>query len=184
MRTTGFSSIIMSVTNASKYRQTAPAPSAPLHACFAKPQRLKSSRSIAAKKQVSFGTVDIREHNVRLGNNPSCSSGPPIALEWEARRSIVLSVDEFEVRANRRTREELVMPRHVREDILRRRGYSRKEIFYVTCENVRLRREHLKSVDKYLQRRRVVEKVQDVLSVFRRSSSSSQTQERFAIDRC
>eukprot|EP00816_Leptocylindrus_hargravesii_P002038 CAMPEP_0196816240 /NCGR_PEP_ID=MMETSP1362-20130617/54274_1 /TAXON_ID=163516 /ORGANISM="Leptocylindrus danicus, Strain CCMP1856" /LENGTH=164 /DNA_ID=CAMNT_0042193491 /DNA_START=8 /DNA_END=502 /DNA_ORIENTATION=+ len=163
----------MSVTNASKYRQTAPAPSAPLHACFAKSQRLRSSRSVAAKK-VSFGTVDIREHNVRLGNNPSCSSGPPIALEWEARRSIVLSVDEFEVRANRRTREELVMPRHVREDILRRRGYSRKELFYVTCENVRLRREHLKSVDKYLQRRRVIEKVQDVLSVFRRSSSSSQ----------
>lgn len=123
--------------------------------------------------KVSFGTVDIREHNVRLGNNPSCSSGPPIALEWEAHKSVVLSVDEYEGRANhRRTREELIIPRRAREEILRRRGYSRKDMFYVISENLCLQREHLKSFDKYTQRRKVVQKVHDVLSVFRCSLSS------------
>merc|ERR1712238_242161 len=31
---------------------------------------------------VSFKAVEIREYDRAIGDNPSCSSGPPIALDW------------------------------------------------------------------------------------------------------
>lgn len=124
---------------------------------------------------VSFGTVVIREHRLCLGNNPACSSGPPTAIEWKTHRSLKLSVDEYEdlihtSTIERRSRKDLVMPRKVREEMLRRRGYSRKEILHATQENVRLQREHLKSRERYMVRKKVVGLVQGALSIFRRSN--------------
>ena len=127
-----------------------------------------------ADRRVSFGTVVIREHRLCLGNNPACSSGPPTAIEWKPQRSLKLSVDEYESHTSsieRRSRDELVMPRRVREEMLRRRGYSRREIFTVTQENARLQQERMKSMEKYARRKKVEDRVQGALSIFRRSNS-------------
>ena len=37
------------------------------------------------KKQISFGTIQIREHALACGNNPSVSYGTPISLDWLSR---------------------------------------------------------------------------------------------------
>lgn len=42
------------------------------------PSLASSSYSTSSWKNVSFGTVHIREYDRAIGDNPSCSSGPPI----------------------------------------------------------------------------------------------------------
>ena len=34
------------------------------------------------KKSVSFSVVEIRRYPITLGDNPSCSNGPPVQIDW------------------------------------------------------------------------------------------------------
>ena len=49
-----------------------------------------------AERSVSFGEVEIREHEVILGDNPAVSGGPPVTIDWSAVSSRKLSVDEHQ----------------------------------------------------------------------------------------
>jgi hypothetical protein len=64
----------------------------------------------ALKKSVSFSTIQLREHEMILGDSvPSC--GAPITIEWEARSESLLQVDQYESdRPERRHRREMVIP--------------------------------------------------------------------------
>lgn len=56
-----------------------------------------SSRSL--KGNVSFSNLSIREYNVEIGDNPSCSYGVPISLGWdyeEHHESLALSDDDWD----------------------------------------------------------------------------------------
>lgn len=78
---------------------------------------------------VSWGTIEIHSHVIVLGDNPSVSHGPPIALGWEKIDSCELSVDDYESRLEgRRSKQELILLGALREDWLRELGYSRSEL--------------------------------------------------------
>jgi len=83
----------------------------------------------ASSKSVTFGRVEIHEHEIQLGDNPSVSKGPPITLQWRARQTDVISVEEYEQsKPPSRCKHEMLLPRFVREDMLRHQGYSRSEL--------------------------------------------------------
>lgn len=86
--------------------------------------------------QVRFDTVELREYHRALGDNPSTSSGPPIGIDWayDPKRTIVLDVDTYEDErgGSRRAKRDLAIPPHVRVDMLREAGYSRKDITQAT----------------------------------------------------
>jgi hypothetical protein len=64
-----------------------------------------------------------------LGDNPSVRAGPPIGLGWEYTPAAVINVDDYEQqRGPRRSRQEILIPRFVREEKLRDFGVSRSEI--------------------------------------------------------
>jgi hypothetical protein len=78
---------------------------------------------------VQWGDIEIRSHEISLGDNPSCHAGPPLTTKWEAFDTISLKIDDYETtRPFRRSKHQLVMPGSVREDILREAGYARGEI--------------------------------------------------------
>lgn len=54
-----------------------------------------SATTALAKRSVSFDTVHVHEHVVVLGDNPSVSSGLPIALGGKCSTDI-MDVDEYE----------------------------------------------------------------------------------------
>lgn len=59
-------------------------------------QRNREGRN-KLSRSVSFADVNIREYERILGDNPSCTSGPPISLGWGySPEPIKLSVDDFE----------------------------------------------------------------------------------------
>jgi hypothetical protein len=95
------------------------------------------SSFLNAKRSVSFSTVEIHVHSRSLGDNPSVSSGPPIALGQTVLVSELRTVDEYESfrvkEAPRRSKRDLLLGRMDREDLLKEYGYSRSD--FVEAEN-------------------------------------------------
>uniref|UniRef100_A0A7S1B2H3 Uncharacterized protein n=1 Tax=Corethron hystrix TaxID=216773 RepID=A0A7S1B2H3_9STRA len=78
---------------------------------------------------VSFHTLEIREYERELGDNPSCSRGPSVAIGWRYAEPQTISVDEYEDnRLPRRESFQMVIPQPVREKMLLDSGHSRTEI--------------------------------------------------------
>ena len=46
---------------------------------------LKTSKSRSSRKNLkaSFSTLEIREYDITLGDNPGGSQGPPLTLDWK-----------------------------------------------------------------------------------------------------
>lgn len=61
-----------------------------------------STISASSKQSVSFDEVQVHEFAQWLGDNPSCSEGPPIALSWDCVHTQVLKLDEYETTRGRR----------------------------------------------------------------------------------
>lgn len=69
---------------------------------------------------ISLLDSHITSLNCFEGDNPSVSSGPAISLGWEYSEIMTPTLDEYEnTRGKRRSKIEMVMPRHIREQILK-----------------------------------------------------------------
>ena len=83
----------------------------------------------AMKKRISFGTIQIREHAQTIGDNPSCTYGTPVQLDWDHRDLEELNVDEYEsFRPRQRTKDEFYMNHFQRSNLLKWNGFSTNEI--------------------------------------------------------
>ena len=81
------------------------------------------------KKQVGWADVSVHLHAVRLGDNPAVSVGPPLTISWKAFESSKFALDEYEsTKPQPRGKQEMLLPRFVREDWLRDEGFSRSDI--------------------------------------------------------
>lgn len=81
------------------------------------------------KHAVAWSTIEINSHEVLLGDHPSISCGLPITIEWDAFKSVKVTVAEYEeCNPSHRSSGALIIPKAVREDWLRNQGYSRREL--------------------------------------------------------
>lgn len=84
------------------------------------------------KRVISFSTIEIREYNITLGDNPGGQNGPPVSLDWNYNKNLtqVLNVDLYEeTRPPRRSRREMHMGSSVRNYLLiREQGFSLQDI--------------------------------------------------------
>ena len=95
---------------------------------------------------VSFGTVEIREHGIVLGDNPAVSSGAPITIDWDHFDEDVFELDEYEnTRPDRRSYSEMSIPENYRFDILKRCEFSTREIITQVKETEALRLQRIET---------------------------------------
>lgn len=89
-----------------------------------KDETTSTSNSIA-QKSVSFGTVQVHEHAMILGDHP-CACGPPVTIHWKPSASHTFaSVQDFEdSEFTRRRAEDLRIPVARRLDLLLRRNIT------------------------------------------------------------
>ena len=136
-------------------------------------------------KQVSFDTIEIREHNMTLGDNPSCSHGPPLAMEWGHSGRYEMSLDDYEEnRGERRRDRQLAIPRHERELILKKSGIARSEMDDVVRDNMVIRKKNSNGVKKHLLRQRLICKAKKIIPIFirRRGNSDKERHEEEQAD--
>jgi hypothetical protein len=79
---------------------------------------------------VAFGSIEIREHALVLGDHPDCSYGPPVQLGWGCQQTKVHQLDDYEFsRMPRRHRRDLGLNYYKRKSILMNdQGMTEKEI--------------------------------------------------------
>ena len=90
---------------------------------------------------VTFGFVHVRYYERILGDNPSCLSGPSLSIGWRYLPEQTISIEQYE-RKPSRSKDKLLLPKVVRENILLNLGYTTKDIAYavrsmVLCRNQR-----------------------------------------------
>lgn len=72
-------------------------------------------------RSVQFGEIQIREYSITIGDNPSCSNGAPISLDWfHTKSDLLFQLENYEEyrEPHRRQHAQLRMPKKVRLDIL------------------------------------------------------------------
>jgi hypothetical protein len=85
--------------------------------------------SASTPKEVDWGELEIRTYEVILGDNPSASKGPPVAIGWTVLDEHRLDIDSYEsLRSSRRSKLDLILPSCYRDEWLREEGYSRAEL--------------------------------------------------------
>ena len=86
-------------------------------------------RKVLIDGGVSFGTCEIREYPMTLGDNPGGNWGPPLTISWDFQNTVIMKVDEFEAEhPPRRASSQIIIPTKLREDILMNAGFTRGEI--------------------------------------------------------
>lgn len=91
-----------------------------------------ASKKTRSQSVVAFDKVNIREYERILGDNPSCSSGPPLSIGWRFSPSpMQISVEDYENGKGDipRYKSQFLVPKDIREKMLREHaGVSRREI--------------------------------------------------------
>lgn len=129
-----------------------------------------SCSSSESTKSVQFHTIEIREYNVIVGDNPCCSSGPPISLGWHYNQEVQngMPLDQYEKyrEGHRRTTHQMRIPASIRHQTLREWDIPTREILSAqeTCETIkkqrcRTMRKHQRKSNIRTFTRRLVRKV-------------------------
>lgn len=84
-------------------------------------RRTYGTEPVGTTTRIHFANVEIREYARTIGDNPSCSSGPPVSISWEYAEAICLPLDAYEgSRPPRRSNLEMILPREFRQRMLKR----------------------------------------------------------------
>lgn len=110
------------------------------------------------RKNVSFGHIHIREHPRAVGDHPDVTSGPALALDWykeddaagcpHSRTTVWPSVSAYEEARGRRSRsrDEIRLPRHERQNLLLETGLTFAELHAFVHETAQLQRSRRQSL--------------------------------------
>ena len=112
-------------------------------------------------KHVSFSTVEIRYHNIILGDNPGCSpGGPPIQIDWKPCAKKSVQLDHFEnwrEGTRRHGEQQLVIGAFHRHELIKKTGlYKSEDIFDRMDEMEKISRQRKRSVTVYKWRKRLL----------------------------
>ena len=66
------------------------------HALGKATKKLDESEKGDREKQVRFGTIEINEHAIALGESSIPRCGPPLTTHWERQARYLVTVDDYE----------------------------------------------------------------------------------------
>jgi hypothetical protein len=85
-------------------------------------------------RSVEFGSIEIRQHGLVLGDHPDCSYGPPVQLGWDCLERTVQHIEDYEFsRGPRRRKNNLAINYYERKSLLKNNaGLTDEEIKQAT----------------------------------------------------
>ncbi len=111
-----------------------------------------SSTSSSSSNSVQFDKVEIREYSITLGDNPACSSGPPISLGWlYSNEELCLPLEHYEQHRDgqRRVIHEMKVPSHMRHEMLRAWNISTSDMIRVQSECQAVQKQRSRTAQKF-----------------------------------
>jgi hypothetical protein len=119
-------------------------------------------------KNLSWDQVEVRYYERILSDNPSVQSGAALGIGWKFKRGGRMDVATWEkARGPQRQSGELVMPRHVRERLLREAGVSQREMADMVRATLKVKNQRKQTVNN-LAGAGVEEAVENVRKSFTR----------------
>jgi hypothetical protein len=94
------------------------------------------------RRNVRFDEVRIRNYTMTLGDNPACSIGAPVQLDWDFDELPTLLLDDYEqFRQNKRRTNlnHLVLSSYKRLEILQNLGHSDHQLRQATKQAARIK---------------------------------------------
>uniref|UniRef100_A0A7S3L534 Uncharacterized protein n=1 Tax=Amphora coffeiformis TaxID=265554 RepID=A0A7S3L534_9STRA len=119
-----------------------------------------ANRGDNPRRGIQLKDIEIREYERTLGDNPSCSSGPPVAISWEYYpEPLKLSIEEYEdTRPPRRSNFEMILPRDVRQSMLRKEWeVTQSQIAAAVRANIKIKNQRRTTVNNLSKSTRVEE---------------------------
>jgi hypothetical protein len=100
------------------------------------------------KRKVRFSEVQVRYYERIVTDNPAVQSGPAIGIGWRFKSAGTVSIEYWEnAKSGSRKSAELVLPRHVREHMLREAGFSQKELAEMVRMSLRAKNQRKQTVN-------------------------------------
>ena len=88
---------------------------------------------------VTFQNIEIRNYDITLGDNPSCTYGPPVSLDWHYAKAQNMPLDDYEkARGTRRKSNQMQMNALYRRRMLTK-DFTVDEMQMVECETRKIR---------------------------------------------
>jgi len=119
---------------------------------YASLSQLPCAEPTPIKRNISFSTLEIRNYEVVLGDNPGGSSGPPVSLGWnyDESKTKVLDMEDYEqTRETRRKHHELHLKSENRwEILLEKNEHTVREITQATEDASKMRKLRRKKPSK------------------------------------
>ena len=135
----------------------------------------KTNSEGSLHRTVSFSSLSIREYPPAISDNPSCSFGPPVQLDWDYEAEETHRIDHYEEsRQPRRASHDLLLSYYDRRFLLlKQAGYSRKEVKEAMKEAERVKRERMVT-DLFLPAQALDETMETVVDTVKRFFSKSE----------
>jgi len=98
------------------------------------------------RHNVSFHSVEIREYEITLVDNPACRNGPPIGLSWNYQQEDAHNFYVYESTRifNRRTGMQMIIPKKCRKEMLK--GHCKHDIRQVKKEMKKIKSSRTNSI--------------------------------------
>mmetsp|Transcript_34709 Transcript_34709/g.83868 ORF Transcript_34709/g.83868 Transcript_34709/m.83868 type:complete len:650 (+) Transcript_34709:380-2329(+) len=137
--------------------------------------------------RVTFDRIIIREHRRTMGDNPSCSYGTPVSLDWEYIQHEDLTLEQYEqLKVNSRIRSggkprtlrQLHLNHYQRRNILQMEGYTLQQIKAQKRETNKVRKQ--RDMTRFIAQTPVLITIEDIVEsskrkLFGRKNSGSVT---------
>uniref|UniRef100_A0A7S4EEK0 Uncharacterized protein n=1 Tax=Pseudo-nitzschia australis TaxID=44445 RepID=A0A7S4EEK0_9STRA len=99
------------------------------------------------KKKVNFTVIHIRDYERVVGDNPSCTIGPPVGIGWKYGKTRVIDIETFEVaRSYKKLSSHLILTREEREALLLNWGASFHDIVEAVRSNLKIKNQRRQTV--------------------------------------
>eukprot|EP00934_Nitzschia_sp_Nitz4_P006011 Nitzschia sp. Nitz4//scaffold116_size91068//7581//10009//NITZ4_004946-RA/size91068-snap-gene-0.1-mRNA-1//1//CDS//3329533542//6001//frame0 len=120
------------------------------------------------EKKVRFGNIQLREHERAVGDNPSCSTGPPVGIGWRHSETKIINIDEFE-RERAHKPKCNVLTRSKREELLLDWGISFNDIIDAIRTNIKVKNQRRQTVTNLGKIERIEEALESATRKIKRA---------------
>ena len=125
-------------------------------------------KQVSFAPRISFDYCEVRRYSQTIGDNPSCSYGTPISLDWDYEETVRTDLDQYEAsKGPRKPLRGILLNYYQRREILiYRMGFSEEEV-----ENAEKQANRIKRLRSFTKAMLPAQKIEEALQSAKRKAT-------------